>query len=101
MLEKFLNFILRGLMGLCTIFMVNHFVITDFPLCDVGMNLFTFLTSGLLGIPGVCALYAINFYVLLYPLYKFVIFHKKSIYNNKIFVYNPYYKNKVVIRLRS
>lgn len=65
MLEKFLNFILRGLMGLCTIFVVNHFVITDFPLCDVGMNLFTFLTSGLLGIPGVCALYAINFYVLL------------------------------------
>ena len=56
MLEKFLNFILRGLMGLCTIFVVNHFVITDFPLCDVGMNLFTFLTSGLLGIPGVCAL---------------------------------------------
>ena len=52
-------------MGLCTIFVVNHFVITDFPLCDVGMNLFTFLTSGLLGIPGVCALYAINFYVLL------------------------------------
>ena len=65
MLEKFLNFILRGLMGLCTIFVVNHFVITDFPLCDVGMNLFTFLTSGLLGIPGVCALYAINFYALL------------------------------------
>ena len=65
MLEKFLNFILRGLMGLCTLFVVNHFVITDFPLCDVGMNLFTFLTSGLLGVPGVCALYAINFYVLL------------------------------------
>ena len=65
MLEKFLNFILRGRMGLCTIFMVNHCVITDFRLWYVGMKLFTFLTSGLLGIPGVCALYAINFYVLL------------------------------------
>lgn len=65
MLEKLLNLLLRGLLGLCAIFVVNHFVITDFPLCSVGMNLFTFLTSAALGIPGVCALYAINFYVLL------------------------------------
>ena len=28
----------------------------------VGMNLFSFLTSGTLGIPGVCLLYSITWY---------------------------------------
>lgn len=64
-MEKILNLILRGLMGLVTIFVVNQLLLTELPLCILGINLFTFATSAFLGIPGVCALYAINFYSLL------------------------------------
>lgn len=65
MLEKCLNLILRGFMGLVTILVMNHFLLAELPLCILGINLLTFGVSALLGIPGVCALYAINFYSLL------------------------------------
>lgn len=65
MLEKCLNLILRGFVGLVTIMVMNHFLLTELPLCILGINLVTFGVSAFLGIPGVCALYAINLYSLL------------------------------------
>ena len=65
MTEKILNFVLRGLLGACSIFLVNHFVISSVPECALGINGLTFLTSGMLGIPGVLALYGIKFYMLI------------------------------------
>lgn len=65
MIEKILNFILRGLLGVCSIFLINHFVIGTMPEYALGINGLTFLTSGMLGFPGVLALYGIKIYMII------------------------------------
>lgn len=65
MFEKILNFMLRGLLGICSIFFINHFLSVSMPEYVLGINGYTFLTSGTLGIPGVLALYGIKFYMFL------------------------------------
>lgn len=60
-----MNFFVRAVIGLCAIFIVNQLLeYQDIPVA-VGMNLCTFLTSGVLGIPGVGLLYGIMFYQIL------------------------------------
>lgn len=65
MLEKVVNFVLRGLLGICVIFLMNQFVIASMPEYALGINALNFMTSGMLGIPGVLALYGIKIYMLL------------------------------------
>lgn len=59
------NFFVRAFIGVCTIFFVNEFLAYQGINVAVGMNLFSFLTSGTLGFPGVVLLYGISFYHLL------------------------------------
>ncbi|MDY5845477.1 MAG: pro-sigmaK processing inhibitor BofA family protein [Bariatricus sp.] len=55
-------FIVRAVEGLTAIFFINQFFdYRNIPV-SVGINLISFLTSGMLGIPGVCLLYGIIFY---------------------------------------
>ena len=56
------NFFVRAFVGVCMIFFVNEFLAYRGINVAVGMNLFSFLTSGTLGIPGVCLLYSITWY---------------------------------------
>lgn len=56
------NFIVRAVVGMGLIFLANQFLdYRNIPI-SVGLNLITFLTSGVLGIPGVAMLYGIMFY---------------------------------------
>ena len=56
------NLIVRALVGMGLIFFVNQFLSYRNIPVSVGLNLITFLTSGILGIPGVAMLYGIMFY---------------------------------------
>lgn len=57
-----INFIVRAIVGMGLIFLTNQFLdYRNIPV-SVGMNLITFLTSGVLGIPGVAMLYGIVVY---------------------------------------
>ena len=56
------NFFVRAFVGVCMIFFVNEFLAYQGINVAVGMNLFSFLTSGTLGIPGVALLYGISVY---------------------------------------
>ena len=56
------NFFVRAFVGVCMIFFVNEYQGINVA---VGMNLFSFLTSGTLGIPGVALLYGISVYHIL------------------------------------
>ena len=56
------NFIVRAIVGMGLIFLANQFIdYRNIPI-SVGLNLITFLTSGVLGVPGVAMLYGIMFY---------------------------------------
>ena len=57
-----INFLIRGIIGLASIFFVNEFLDGQGISACVGMNPVTFLTSGTLGFPGVALLYGITFY---------------------------------------
>lgn len=60
-----INFISRAIIGLGAAFFVNQFLeYRGIPIA-VGINIISFLTSGILGIPGVGLLYGILFYQLL------------------------------------
>lgn len=60
-----INFIVRAVLGMGIIFFVNQFLdYRNIPV-SVGLNLVSFLTSGILGVPGVCMLYGIMFYQIL------------------------------------
>ena len=59
------NFFVRACVGVCMIFFVNEFLAYRGINVAVGMNLFSFLTSGTLGIPGVALLYGISVYHIL------------------------------------
>lgn len=56
------NFILRAVIGMGLIFFINQYMLPDENTLKVGLNVFSFLTSGTLGIPGVCLLYGILAY---------------------------------------
>ena len=58
--ELILNFCIRSIMGMMTIYGIN-LVLGNFGVpCLVGLNLWSLLTSGLLGVSGVSLLYAIS-----------------------------------------
>lgn len=63
--ELIINFVLRGVLGMMMIYFVNYFLSGRIPEIEIGYNLLTFCTTGLLGIPGVLMLYGINFYMVL------------------------------------
>ncbi len=53
------KFIFRACLGMMMIYGVNQFLLSEDIAIYVGMNGWTFLTTGLLGVPGVALLYAI------------------------------------------
>ena len=61
--EHFLNFMLRAIFGMIAIYLVNSFLQGRGVEESVGINPFSFLTSGLLGFPGAALLYGIRFYL--------------------------------------
>jgi len=63
--EWIVNFMLRGVLGMMSIYFVNLLLAGSMPGMKLGYNPITFLTSGILGFPGVAMLYGINFYMLL------------------------------------
>ena len=63
--EWIVNFVLRGVLGMMSIYFVNLLLAGSMPGMKLGYNPITFLTSGILGFPGVAMLYGINFYMLL------------------------------------
>lgn len=63
--EWIINFMLRGVMGMMSIYFLNLFLADVSPGIRVGYNPITFVASGILGLPGVAMLYGINFYMLL------------------------------------
>ncbi len=63
--EWIVNFLLRGVLGMMSIYFGNILLANAAPGMALGYNLITFLTSGILGFPGVAMLYGINFYMLL------------------------------------
>lgn len=52
-----IRFLIRSILGMGLIFFINQYVLPSDTSLNVGMNAFSFLTSGTLGIPGVCLLY--------------------------------------------
>ncbi len=63
--EWIINFILRGVLGMVMVYFVNYFLSGRVPGIEIGYNLVTFITTGILGFPGVLMLYGINFYMIL------------------------------------
>lgn len=58
--EWILNFVLRSVLGTIAIYYLNLLSIQYNVGMEVGINLTTVLTTGILGIPGVIGLYGIN-----------------------------------------
>jgi len=59
--EFILNFLLRGVVGLLSIFFINEALAAqNIVTMMVGINPWTALTSGILGLPGVALLYGIR-----------------------------------------
>lgn len=56
------GFFVRMCIGLCLIFLINQFLLTENIETNVGINPVTAVTSGVFGVPGVCLLYGIVFY---------------------------------------
>lgn len=65
LMEKILNFILRGMAGCLLFYLGNQVLGSIMEGIHVGYNLITFSIAGFLGIPGVLALYGVQFYMLL------------------------------------
>lgn len=63
--ELIINFVLRGILGMLMIYFVNLFFSARIPEIEMGYNLLTFCTTGVLGVPGILMLYGINFYMIL------------------------------------
>lgn len=63
--ELIINFVLRGVLGMMSVYFLNLLLAELVPGMRVGYNPITFLTSGFLGFPGIAMLYGINFYMLL------------------------------------
>lgn len=58
--EFILNFLLRGMVGVISIYVINEVLAAQSLSVTVGINPWTALTSGILGLPGVALLYGIN-----------------------------------------
>ena len=65
MMEKILNFILRGIAGCLLFYLGNQVLGGVMEGIHVGYNLITFSVAGFLGIPGVLALYGVQLYMML------------------------------------
>lgn len=59
--EFVLNFMLRCITGVISIFFINEMLEAQNYSAMVGINPWTALTSGILGLPGVALLYGIHF----------------------------------------
>ena len=59
--EFLLNFMLRGITGVISIFVINEVLAAQNFSTMVGINFWTALTSAMLGLPGVALLYGIHF----------------------------------------
>ncbi len=53
------RFLFRACLGMIIIYGVNQFLISEDIALHVGLNGWTFLTTGFLGVPGVALLYGI------------------------------------------
>ena len=62
--ENILNFLLRAVFGMIIIHCVNTLIAGQGWPGTVGMNPFSFCTTGFLGLPGVALLYGLSFYFL-------------------------------------
>lgn len=58
--EFILNFLLRSVVGIVSIFFINELLAAQDLSVMVGINPWTALTSGILGLPGVALLYGIH-----------------------------------------
>ncbi len=58
--EFLLNFLLRGVTGIISIFIINQVLAMQNFSMLVGINPWTALTSAILGLPGVALLYGIH-----------------------------------------
>lgn len=63
-IEIIINFVLRGVLGLFIIYFGNYFLCPQLPGVELGYNLITFFTSGVLGVPGVLMMYGMKIYML-------------------------------------
>ena len=63
--EWIINFMLRGVLGMMSIYFLNLLLGDVLPGIRIGYNPLTFITTGILGFPGIAMLYGINFYMLL------------------------------------
>lgn len=63
--EWIVNFLLRGVLGMMSIYFANLLFASFVPGMKLGYNPITFLTSGILGFPGLIVLYGINFFKVL------------------------------------
>lgn len=63
--ELIINFVLRGVLGMLTIYFINFLLAGRVPGMEIGYNPVTFITSGILGFPGVFMLYGINLYMII------------------------------------
>lgn len=60
--EFLLNFLLRGVIGIISIFFINEMMAQQNFSMMVGINPWTALTSATLGLPGVALLYSIHLF---------------------------------------
>lgn len=63
--EWVVNFVLRGVLGMMSIYFANLAFANSMPGMKLGYNPITFLTSGILGFPGIAVLYGIHFFKIL------------------------------------
>lgn len=64
-LEWVLNFMIRSIGGVVTIYLFNLFLVKQNIAAEIGINFLSVLTSGILGFPGVILLFGIKFYEML------------------------------------
>lgn len=64
-LEWLLNLVMRGVLGMVSIYFVNMGLAGFGISLGVGMNAVTLLTSAVLGFPGILALYGVGIYRML------------------------------------
>lgn len=60
--EWLLNLTMRSILGTIAMYFVNGALASMGLALQVGINIYTVLTTGILGIPGLLALYGIGFY---------------------------------------
>ena len=64
-IEWLLNVVMRSILGTIAIYFINMALAWVGISLEVGINVYTILTSGILGIPGLIALYGIGIYRML------------------------------------